>query len=96
MREGKQNAIAHAEVLAISKACRRLKSWRLDDCVMYVTLEPCQMCMGAAVNARLAKVVFGARSDSDLNWSVKSEFRENAECSAILKKFFAGKRKTKQ
>ena len=91
-RERHKNALHHAEVLAIDKACRRLGSWRLDDCVMYVTLEPCQMCMGAAVNARLARVVYGAKSDSDLNWKTGADFQPNKECSDILKKFFAAKR----
>ena len=60
-RERKQNALAHAEILAINRACKRLKSWRLDDCVMYVTLEPCPMCAGAILNARIKKVVIGAK-----------------------------------
>ena len=92
MREKKRNALAHAEVLAIDKACRRRKSWRLDDCVMYVTLEPCQMCMGAALNARLKKVVCGAKSETDLNWKNDVEFDMRAECSQILKDYFKGKR----
>jgi len=91
-RERKRNALAHAEVLAIGMACRKLKSWRLDDCVMYVTLEPCAMCMGAAVNARLEKVVFGAKSETDLNWKVEVEPELREECSKMLKDFFASKR----
>lgn len=59
-REKKQNALYHAEILAINKACKKLKSWRLDDCVLYCTLEPCIMCSGAIINARIKKVVFGA------------------------------------
>jgi len=93
VRERKQSALAHAEVLCIGKACRRLGSWRLDDCVMYVTLEPCAMCMGAAVNARMKKVVFGARSETDLNWKVETELDAREECGRILKDFFAKKRK---
>jgi len=92
MREKKQNALAHAEVLAIGKACRRLKSWRLDDCVMYVTLEPCAMCMGAAVNARLQKVIIGAKSETDLNHKVEAEQDLRDECGKMLKDFFASKR----
>ena len=64
-REKKQNALYHAEILAIDKACKKLKSFRLDDCEMYVTLEPCPMCSGAIINARLKKVYFGC---PDLNY----------------------------
>ena len=92
MREKKQNAIYHAEVLAIIRACKKLKSWRLDDCEMYVTLEPCQMCMGAIINARLKAVYYGASSTTDLNWAVKSVDLKNEECSKMLRDFFASKR----
>ena len=54
-------ATAHAEVLAIEAACRRLGRWRLSDCTLYVTLEPCPMCAGAAINARLERIVFAAK-----------------------------------
>lgn len=54
------NALSHAEILAIKKACRRLDSWRLQDCDMYVTLEPCTMCSGAIIQARIRKVYFAA------------------------------------
>ena len=60
MREQKQNALSHAETEAINAACKKLKSWRLDECDMYVTLEPCPMCAGAIINARIKTVVFGA------------------------------------
>lgn len=92
MRERKQNALAHAEVLCIAKACKRLKSWRLENCSMYVTLEPCAMCMGALVNARMKKVYFGAKSETNLNWKVATELAEREECSKILKDFFSSKR----
>lgn len=59
-RTKKQIATAHAEIEAIEKACRKLKSWRIPECEMYVTLEPCPMCMGAMLNARIKKVYFGA------------------------------------
>ena len=58
-REGLGNALAHAEVEAISAACERLGGWRLTGCTLYVTLEPCPMCAGAIVNARLDRVVYG-------------------------------------
>ncbi len=60
-REGKQRTIAHAEILAIEKANKKLGSWRLDDCTLYVTLEPCPMCAGAILLSRIAHVVYGAR-----------------------------------
>ena len=59
-REEKQNALSHAEIEAINLACQKLGSWRLDDCEMYVTLEPCPMCTGAIINARIKTVIFGA------------------------------------
>ncbi len=59
-REVDKNALAHAEIEAIQDACRNLGGWRLWDCTLYVTLEPCPMCAGAIVNARIPRVVFGA------------------------------------
>ena len=60
MREQKRNALYHAETEAINTACNTLGDWRLDGCTIYVTLEPCPMCAGAIVNARIREVVFGA------------------------------------
>jgi len=99
MREKSQNALHHAEVLAINAACKKLKSWRLDDCTMYVTMQPCVMCAGAILNARIKKVVMGAISDrtNDLNiftennLNHKTEIEISAlhpECSTIVKEFF--------
>ena len=59
-REAKRNALSHAEIEAINNACTALSSWRLDDCEMYVTLEPCPMCAGAIINARIKTLIFGA------------------------------------
>ncbi len=59
-RETDKNALAHAEIEAIDDACRNLGGWRLWDCTLYVTLEPCAMCAGAILNARIQRVVFGA------------------------------------
>ncbi len=59
-REEKKNAIMHAEMIAIDRACKKLGAWRLEDCELYVTLEPCPMCAGAVANARIKKVYFGA------------------------------------
>ncbi len=60
MREKKNNALLHAEIVAIDRACKKLGRWRLHDCTLYVTLEPCAMCTGALINSRMEKVVFGA------------------------------------
>jgi len=62
-RTKRQIATAHAEVEAIEKACKKLSSWRIPECELYVTLEPCPMCMGAALNARIKRVYFGAFED---------------------------------
>jgi tRNA(adenine34) deaminase len=59
LRENKKSATAHAEVLAIEEACKSVGDWRLTDCTLYVTLEPCPMCAGAIVNSRIKRVVFG-------------------------------------
>ncbi len=64
-RESEQNATAHAEIIAINAACERLGRWRLNDCTLYVTMEPCPMCAGAIVLARIERLVFGC---NDSNW----------------------------
>ena len=107
LRQTKQIATYHAEVLAIDKACKKLKSWRLDECEMYVTLEPCIMCAGAITNARLKKVYFGAYERksgavlSNFRILFKSGLNHNVEveggilekdCSQILKDFFYKRR----
>ena len=60
MRETAKNALAHAEIMAIDAACKKLGGWRLPECAMYVTLEPCPMCCGAIINSRIDNVYFGA------------------------------------
>lgn len=62
-RETKKTALGHAEIEAIASACEKLGSWRLSGCTMYVTLEPCPMCAGAIINARIDRVVYGAKDD---------------------------------
>ncbi len=102
MREQKQNALSHAEIEAINNACKRLGSWRLDDCELYVTLEPCPMCAGAIINSRIKTLVFGAYDskagsiDSVVNlcdypYNHKVEVYGGIcedECLDILKEFF--------
>ena len=59
MREARKNALHHAEIIAIDRACKKLGAWRLMDCTLYVTMEPCPMCAGAIINSRIKRVVFG-------------------------------------
>ena len=107
LTESKQSATAHAEMLAIQKACKKLKSWRLDGCELFVTLEPCAMCAGAIVGARIDKVFFGAYepksgcaeslypilSNSGLNHTVQFEGGIlKDKCSKMLKDYFKFKR----
>ena len=77
-REGDSDATAHAEMEAIRQACRHIGDWRLADCTLYVTLEPCPMCAGAIINARIPRVVYGAREEkSGSCGSVIDLFSEN-------------------
>lgn len=92
-RESLGNALAHAEIEAIARACERLGTWRLSGCQLYVTLEPCQMCAGAAYNARVERVVFGAESPEagTLKIPAYPGFMED-EARQILRDFFARQR----
>ncbi len=105
-REATGDATGHAELLAIRRACEALGGWHLEKCALYVTLEPCPMCMGAIVNSRLGKVVFGAKDPKagacgsvidlrnyPLNHKpmVESGFMKE-ECAAVLSDFFKDKR----
>lgn len=110
LRETKQDPTGHAEIIAIKKASKKLKSWRLIDCTLYVTLEPCSMCAGAIMWSRIKRVVYGAKDikggaiGSSFNLfelkginhkpEVTSGVLEN-EASAILKDFFKLKRHKK-
>ncbi len=75
-KETKRNVLMHAELIAISRACRKLNSWRLEDCTLYVTLEPCVMCTGAISQARISRVVYGA---SEKRWLAFNKLMENKE-----------------
>ena len=102
-REARGDATAHAEVEAIRAACAALGSWRLEGCDLYVTLEPCPMCAGAMVNARIRRVWYGAQNPkAGCCGSVLALFQERfnhrpqvyggvleAECAALLRRFFA-------
>lgn len=102
LREEAKNALAHAEIMAINDACRTLGGWRLPDCSVYVTLEPCPMCCGAIINSRIDNVYFGAYdSKSGSAHSVQKMFELpynyrpvveggllEKECSELLSEFF--------
>lgn len=102
LRESRKNALAHAEIIAIDNACKRLGGWRLPDCSIYVTLEPCPMCCGAIINARIDNVIFGAcdiKSGSAVSVQKMFELPYNykpsvtggimeSECAGLLTDFF--------
>lgn len=106
-----KNPLAHAELLAIKKASKKLNDWRLEDCTMYVTLEPCQMCSGAIIQARIKRVVVGCMNPkagcagSILNLLEMKEFNHQAElttgvmqeeCSTMMKQFFRQLRRSQK
>ena len=106
--ESSQIAINHSEIIAIEKACKKLKSRRLDGAEIYITLEPCAMCAGAIANARIKRAIFGAYerksgcaeskypvlSDNGLNHTVEYLGGvEEAECAELIKDYFREKRK---
>ncbi len=107
-REIDKNALKHAEITAIDRACKKLGGWRLPRCTIYVTLEPCPMCAGAIINSRIEKVVFGAFDKKagsvesvvqmfDLPYNHKPTVKSGVlekECSNILTSFFAKLRKS--
>ena len=108
--ERKNNPVFHAEILAIIKACKKVKGWRLNDCEMYVTVEPCAMCAGAIANARIKRVYFGAKEEkSGCATSLYPVLERNGlnhkveylggvmekECSKIIKDYFRKKRAIK-
>lgn len=111
LRESKQQSIAHAEIIAIQKACKKMGSWRLEDCTLYVTLEPCPMCAGAILQSRIPKVVYGANDFK--GGCIESNFAMYKikglnhypltqggiladECGKLLTSFFKNKRKNKK
>jgi tRNA(adenine34) deaminase len=111
LRESSQDPAAHAELIAIRRAARKLSSWRLTGATLYVTLEPCTMCMGAVILSRLERVVFGSfdpkggaagslydlSNDPRLNHSVKlTPGVRGAETSALLSNFFSALRAQKK
>ena len=110
MRESSKNALAHAEIMAIDMACRTLGGWRLPECAIYVTLEPCPMCCGAIINSRIDDVIFGAydiKSGSAVSVQKVFELPYNyrpeifggvmqKECADVLSLFFKKLREKKK
>ncbi|MGI6717484.1 MAG: tRNA adenosine(34) deaminase TadA [Eubacteriales bacterium] len=106
-REEKKNSLLHAEMVAINSACKKLDAWRLCDCTLYVTLEPCPMCAGAIINSRIKRVVFGASDPKAGAFGSVVNLNEypfnhkclissgvlGEECAAILSAFFRKLRK---
>ncbi|MDY0404092.1 nucleoside deaminase [Virgibacillus sp. 179-BFC.A HS] len=103
VRESSQQTLSHAELIAIAQANKKIGSWRLEDCTLYVTLEPCPMCAGAIVQSRIKRVVYGAPDPKAgcagtlLNLLQEDRFNHQAEvvsgvleeeCSQLLKDFF--------
>lgn len=110
-RNKNKTVLAHAELLAMNKACRKTGDWRLENCTMYITLEPCQMCAGAIVQARVSRVVIGSMNPkagcggSVLNLLEMKEFNHQVdvtrgvleeECSEMLSAFFQKLRQKKK
>lgn len=99
-KELQQNAVKHAEVLAIEKACNKMKTWHLDDCTLYTTMEPCLMCSGAVVQSRIKKVVFGIENEKfGYSELLSSKYKiecikedENGEILKMIKNFFEQRR----
>ncbi|RNF38098.1 tRNA adenosine(34) deaminase TadA [Planococcus salinus] len=111
LRETTQNAVTHAELLAIQEACTNIGSWRLEHTELYVTLEPCPMCAGAILQARIPRVIYGARDakagsvDSlyrllnDERFNHQCEVKENVladDCGQLLTQFFRAIREKKK
>lgn len=111
IKENKNDSTCHAEILAIKKACKKMNSWRLIDCEMYVTLEPCSMCAGALINSRIKKIYIGTNDNKtgacgsvlnlleDYKFNHKVEINKyilKEECEEILKSFFKELRERKK
>ena len=96
-KEKTKNVIKHAEIIAISKACEKIKNWRLEDCEIYVTMEPCMMCSGAIEQSRIKKIVYGVKnknygSTAQLkNVEIISQVCEK-ECRQLVQSFFKKRR----
>ena len=96
-KEKTKNVTKHAEIIAISKACKKLKNWRLENCIIYVTMEPCMMCSGAIEQSRIKKIVYGIKNenygstDQLKNVEIISQVCEK-ECRKLVQSFFKKRR----
>lgn len=99
IKESKKLSTAHAEIIAINKACKKLKNWRLNDCELYVTVEPCMMCCGAIIQSRISTVIYGTENT---NYGYSTVLEENnvkiikgickGKSKKIIQNFFIKKR----
>lgn len=110
LRESKKNSLLHAEIVAIDKACKKIKNFRLENCELYVTVEPCLMCAGAIIQARIKKVYFAATDEKygavvsvsnafDIKSNHKVDFEQGLFCEEskeLVKDFFIELRKNKK
>lgn len=110
MRETKKNSLLHAEIIAINKACKKLNNFRLEDCELYVTVEPCIMCAGAIIQSRIKKVYFATADEKygavvsvcsafNIKSNHKVEFEQgmlSSECKEIVQNFFKKLREKKK
>ena len=106
LKRNTNNVMNHAEIMCINEASKQIGDWRLNECEMYMTLEPCPMCAGALVQARVKKIYIGSESNiksnkdivqkilqnSEYNHFVEIEYLNNKDCSQILTDFFSNKR----
>ena len=96
-KEKTKNVIKHAEIIAISKACKKLKNWRLDGCEIYVTMEPCMMCCGAIEQSRIKTIIYGTKNENYgfthklKNIEIISQISENS-CRELVQSFFKKRR----
>ena len=96
-KEKSMDVTKHAEIIAISKACKKVKNWRLDDCILYVTMEPCMMCSGAIEQSRIKKIVYGIKNE---NYGCTNYLKTvkiisqvcELECRELVQSFFKKKR----
>lgn len=104
-KESNKDPLGHCELLAIKKACKKLNSWRLIDCDIYITLEPCMMCLGALIHARVRKIYYGAIDnrfgaiegkmtllENSFNHKIEAICLDDTKCGKILSEFFKNKR----
>ena len=105
-KEKQNNAVKHAEIIVIAKACKKLKTWHLEDCTLYVTLEPCMMCTGAILQSRIKKIVYASKNPNhgfiSTNYNVQEKYNiesyytddDHTEISKnLLQQFFKEQRK---